>query len=67
MRHMHDGLQEPFHGPAVEPLAVQPYSLNLARRCLCVDRICKLEVTARTRRLATQDLEDARRQDVAAD
>ena len=64
---MHDGLQEPFHGPAVEPLAVQRYGFHLTGGGLCVDRISQLDFAARSRRLVTQDLEDVWRQDITAD
>ena len=64
---MHDGLQEPFHGPAVESLAIQRDSLHLADGGLGVDRVCQLDFAARAGRLATQDLEDVRRQDITTD
>ena len=64
---MHDGLQKSFDGPAVEPLAVQRHSFHLTSCRLRVDRIRELDLTSCTRRLAAQDLEDIRRQDIATD
>lgn len=64
---MHDGLQESFHRPAVEPLAIQRDGLHLAGGGLGVDRVCELDFTARAGCLAAQDLENVRRQDIAAD
>ena len=53
LRHMHDGLQEPFHRPAVEALAVQRHSIHLAGGGLRVDRVRQLDFAACARRLAT--------------
>lgn len=64
---MHDGLQEPFHRSAVEPLAVQRHGFHLTGSGLSVDRVSELDFTTRAGRLATQDLEDVRRENIATD
>ena len=65
LRHMHDGLQEPFDRPTVKTLAVERYGFHLASGGLRVDGISKLYLPTRAGRLAAQDLEYVRRQDIA--
>ena len=67
LRHVHDGPKESFHRPAVEPLPVQRHSLHLAGGGLGVNCIRELNLTTGAGRLAAQDLEDVRRQDITTD
>ena len=64
---MHDGLEEPFHRPAVETLAVQWNCLHLTGGSLYVYRICQWDFATGTRRLVMQDFKDVRRQDITPD